>query len=306
MRSQPPDIKHELQSFVCPLICHLFVELLKGKDPQPAHNFLRKFAHLVGPVQSVPTQPVLQPPQPHTNGNGTASKSTNGTYASASASTYGGLTFRPITYMPEPENAGTVHKHFMALVEALSVCQRPEDVDTAEVTRLFRYAQQEMPVHGDTVVALKRHLISSGHVMILHTLQTWFALDIADEAVGTDGEWLNVDELELVAAVGNSSARNETNPAESIAATAATSANISNTKRAKLNTKINAEDEATAIHRADDQVDLLHRIQKLRPSNSTKTKEAGLLLQHLRWSVQQVRTYERPMRVMSINNAAGQ
>lgn len=326
VRTQPSDIKHELQSFVCPLICHLFVELLKGKDPLPAHNFLRKFAHLVGPVQSSPPHQQYPLQQPHTNGNGTSAKPINGSNASAATATP--HTFRPITYLPEPENAGTVQKHFMALVEALSVCHRPEDVDNAEVSRLFRYAQQEMAVNGDTVLALKRHLVTSGHVMIMHTLQMWFALDIADAAVGPDGQWLDADAPELAAEGGGDSRQSSvptpaattdglttaTGPTEPIATASAEPPTTAQTEPAEVSTEDQIEPTVLQKLTNDESIDPLPLHRNRSRSNQTKQRAAAkakaaidqLALEHLRWSALQVRAYERPMRVLSVNNAAGQ
>lgn len=229
VRDQPNDIRIELQSFVCPLICHLFVELLKGKDTQPAHDFLRKYAHLVGTLvkrngdclrsdntnanafnNSLPTDRCYIVPGSsspsisstlHLNGFAeTVTNLTNGIGHDGSGESKPGLTSAPnmaasipaaetparhaIVFEADAENACTKQIYFARLVEALSLCERPEDVDDVEVTRLFRYGQHEVRVCWATVLALKQHFIASGHVMVMHMMQTWFAFDITD---GGDG-----------------------------------------------------------------------------------------------------------------------
>ncbi len=63
-------VRKELEVLLPPIVCHLFIEMLKGKEWRPAHDFLRKYACLVGTVAEVTqvrtngSDPTLLMPQP--------------------------------------------------------------------------------------------------------------------------------------------------------------------------------------------------------------------------------------------------
>lgn len=173
MQSQSVPIKTELQAIVNPLLCYLYIELLKGKDSQPAVDFLKKFAHLVGPIDSLTSNLANK-----VNGKNVpvVSEDTSTTATIPSGSTQ-------ITFLREPENEPTnPQEFFKELVQALSACLRIDELDAMDITRNFRYAKHELELSMKSVFALKNFLIRNGHVMVLHILQTWFSIDISDTA----------------------------------------------------------------------------------------------------------------------------
>lgn len=48
-----PSIKYELEALLWPLVCHIYIEMIKGRDSRPAAEFLRKFAYLFGPIENL-------------------------------------------------------------------------------------------------------------------------------------------------------------------------------------------------------------------------------------------------------------
>lgn len=170
MQSQNGLVKTELQSILSPLLCHLYIELLKGRDSQPAQDFIKKFAHIVAPIDN------LCAPSPHKiNGTTVAMVHSNdyvgGTQPSASTH---------ITFLHEFENEQTSQEYFKDLVQSISMCLRIEELDAIEITRNFRYAKYESELSQDSVRAVKQHLNRNGHVIILHVFQAWFTFDITE------------------------------------------------------------------------------------------------------------------------------
>jgi transcription initiation factor TFIID subunit 5 len=51
-------VRRELETLLPPIVCHLYIEMLKGREWRPAHDFLRKFSCLVGSVQEISQQKV--------------------------------------------------------------------------------------------------------------------------------------------------------------------------------------------------------------------------------------------------------
>lgn len=187
VQSQSVAIKSELQTIVSPLLCHLYIELLKGKDSQPAVDFLKKFAHLIGPIDSLSSNLANK-----VNGKSVPMVSED---VAASVTVPSGCT--QITFLHEPENEPTnPQEYFKELVQALSTCLRIDELDAMDITRNFRYAKHELDLSLSSVYALKHFLIRNGHVMIVHILQTWFSIEITDTKNGdtaSDNELLATD-----------------------------------------------------------------------------------------------------------------
>lgn len=172
VQSQSAPIKTELQAIVNPLLCYLYIELLKGKDNQPAVDFLKKFAHLVGPVDSLTSNLANK-----VNGKNVPVVSEDG----AATPTTIPSSSTQITFLHEAENEPTnPQEYFKELVQALSTCLRLDELDAMDITRNFRYAKHELELSLKSIYALKHFLIRNGHVMVLHILQTWFAIDLSD------------------------------------------------------------------------------------------------------------------------------
>lgn len=151
-------------------------------------DFLKKFAHLIGPIDSLTSNLSTK-----VNGKNVPIVSNDASAAAAipSSSTQ-------ITFLHEPENEpNNPQEFFKELVQALSTCLRIDELDAMDITRNFRFAKHELDLSLSAVYALKKFLIGNGHVMVLHILQTWFSIDISDtkstEQPGDNDLFVNTD-----------------------------------------------------------------------------------------------------------------
>lgn len=154
VQSQPLPHKNELEVILRPLLCHLYIELLKGKDSSVALEFLKKFADgVIGPVESI---------------------------ANPLPNKINGSSLTQITFFNETDNENSTQQYFKELVQLMSQCSRIEDLDHMELTRNFRYSKYEIELSLQSLFALKHFLVKNGHVLLLHVLQTWFWFDVTD------------------------------------------------------------------------------------------------------------------------------
>lgn len=145
-----------------PLLCHLYIELLKGKDSSVALEFLKKFADgVIGPVESV---------------------------ANPLPNKINGSSLTQITFFNETDNENSTQQYFKELVQLMSQCLRIEDLDHMELTRNFRYSKYEIELSLQSLFALKHFLVKNGHVLLLHVLQTWFWFDVTDARDSDDDD----------------------------------------------------------------------------------------------------------------------
>lgn len=162
VQSQPLPYKNELEIILRPLLCHLYIELLKGKDSSVALEFLKKFADgVIGPVESI---------------------------ANPLPNKINGSSLTQITFLNETENENSTQQYFKDLVQLMSQCLRIEDLDHMELTRNFRYSKYEIELSLKSLFALKHFLVKNGHVLLLHVLQTWFWFDVTDARNSDDDD----------------------------------------------------------------------------------------------------------------------
>ncbi|XP_037037092.1 TAF5-like RNA polymerase II p300/CBP-associated factor-associated factor 65 kDa subunit 5L isoform X1 [Bradysia coprophila] len=168
VQSQPLPYKNELEVILRPLLCHLYIELLKGKDSSVALEFLKKFADgVIGPVESI---------------------------ANPLPNKINGSSLTQITFFNETDNENSTQQYFKELVQLMSQCLRIEDLDHMELTRNFRYSKYEIELSLQSLFALKHFLVKNGHVLLLHVLQTWFWFDVTDARDSDDDDICMVGE----------------------------------------------------------------------------------------------------------------
>lgn len=168
VQSQTQPHRSELEIILRPLLCHLYIELLKGKDSSAALEFLKKFADdVIGPVEN--------------NANPLPNK-------------INGSSMTQITFFHEADNENSTQQYFKELVQLMSQCLRIEDLDHMELTRNFRYSKYEIELSLQSLFALKHFLVKNGHVLLLHVLQTWFWFDVTDARDSDDDDTCMVAE----------------------------------------------------------------------------------------------------------------
>lgn len=269
MQSQNGIVKNELQAILSPLLCHLYIELLKGRDSQPAQDFIKKFAHIVGTIDN------LNAPSPHKINGTTAAMAPINDYIGStqpSASTH-------ITFMHEFENEQTSQEYFKDLVQSISMCLRIEELDAIEIARNFRYSKYESELSQDSVRAMKQHLNRNGHVIILHIFQAWFSFDIND-INGVD------DETKHMPTVSRETME------------------IDYTSNDLDTNEFNSEYEIDANVKSDQDESFSDcRLSESEPTDTPQQTQVNHKLRYIRHSAVQMKNYEQPVRVFKVNNA---
>jgi transcription initiation factor TFIID subunit 5 len=170
-------VRRELETLLPPLVCHLFIEMLKGKECRPAHDFLRKYSSLVGAVQEIPPQKV------------------NGTDPNAIAPQQ--ILFTQNQTMPnfhQQKLPGT-SKHqpplltplnvdeqklcvFRELITNLSCIRRLDDAKDNKLIVNFRSCKYKAQLARKTLTVLNKYLSKHGHVLLIQILHVWFAISL--------------------------------------------------------------------------------------------------------------------------------
>ncbi|XP_075147831.1 will decrease acetylation [Haematobia irritans] len=170
VESQAEELRIELKRFYAPLLCHLYVELIKGRETKAAVDFLRKYSHLVAPVDT------YEAPFP-TKINGCSVPSVDGNLESGWQ--HLNIRFAREAFTDdEPEL-----DFFMKLVQKLSACQKLETIEQDPEVAQFRSSKYEIHTNEAVANALKTFLEKRGHVLILNLIYTWIHIHIIDNEV---------------------------------------------------------------------------------------------------------------------------
>ncbi|XP_055527599.1 uncharacterized protein LOC129720183 [Wyeomyia smithii] len=183
IKCQPEQVRYELSELVHPLLCHLYIEMLKGRDWRPAIEFLRKHAPLLGRIEpsSAPTgnSPLIM----NQKINGTVEDQQTGGIPAAT------VQHAAIVYSTSTTAVATVStdaaalklESFKQLISKLSQVTRIQDLENDQLTLQFRSCQYEIRLCQAAVTALRRYLAKYGHSLILQILRNWFYFDTSDD-----------------------------------------------------------------------------------------------------------------------------
>lgn len=196
-----PAIKTELQTLLWPLLCHIYIEMVKGRESRPASEFLRKYAYLIGPIENL-YSPVVN------KVNGTISAAIDDVTQSQTASPPLPSSTTQILFSIDgklspnstilagdavksiacnnDDGATVTNDYFKELIQSLSLCLRIDEIESIEIARRFRNAKYEMMLSLQALYAIKHFLAKNGHVIILHILQTWFSFEIREALIDSD------------------------------------------------------------------------------------------------------------------------
>ncbi|XP_019532296.3 uncharacterized protein LOC109403852 [Aedes albopictus] len=179
IKCQPEAVREELSELVNPLLCHLYIEMLKGRDWRPAILFLRKHATLLGRIEPCPAPPSSSPLIMNQKINGTVEEQqASGISATAVQNSV-------IVFSPEPASSAKVET-FRQLIHKLSQIARIQDLENEQQTLRFRSCQYEVRLGTASVAALRRYLSKHGHSLILQILRNWFYFETSDDKDFTD------------------------------------------------------------------------------------------------------------------------
>ncbi|KAL7727543.1 hypothetical protein ACLKA6_000101 [Drosophila palustris] len=186
VEAQPELLRVEMKRFYAPMLCHLYLELLKARESKGAVEFLKKYAHLVAPVD------LYDAPLP-TKINGCSV--TSETQLAAASECH-------IRFASEAQNTGdTELDYFMKLVQILSGCTKLETAESDPTVAHFRASKYELHTTAQVVDRIGAYLQRRGHVLILNLLYTWIHIHIVDndQRLFTEDQLLGIsDEMDPV------------------------------------------------------------------------------------------------------------
>lgn len=158
--TQCEEEKSELCNLFGPIICHLFIECIKGRDSNSALDFLRTNTSLI-------------------------SFCSNDKYFKYNE-------------CGEKRKIPTHKEYFQKLIYHLSQCHSFEDIDRNEDIQAFKSAKYEIEMSLSTLNTLKKYMENEGHVVIMNILNTWIHIVVPDIFDGLNSVNLLCDQEEYL------------------------------------------------------------------------------------------------------------
>uniref|UniRef100_A0A182MUQ2 EML-like second beta-propeller domain-containing protein n=1 Tax=Anopheles culicifacies TaxID=139723 RepID=A0A182MUQ2_9DIPT len=183
VRNQPEPIRTELYEIIPPLLCHLYIEMLKGRDWRPAIEFLRKHAPLVGKVEPS-TGPAGSSPLFMLNQqkiNGTIDNMPLGADVSSQSLPPAAVHSAAIVFSPGWSSESARFESYRRLIHKLSQIARFQDCENEPLFVQFRSCQTQLRLRSASIAAMRQYLAKHGHSILLQTLRTWFYFDTSDD-----------------------------------------------------------------------------------------------------------------------------
>lgn len=293
-------LRRELESLLPPIVCHLYIEMLKGREWRPAHDFLRKFSCLVGHVQEISQQKV--------NGSDTnllvvpqtihfLPQSSSSSASQSQQNIYNRIT--PSTSKHQAPHISQLNLDeqkllmFRELISNLSYLKRLEDVKDNKLILNFRSCKYKVKISNKTLSVLNKYLSKHSHVLLIQILHLWFNMDLYD---------LN-DDFNDDSSSSSSSSSSQNNY-DTIHRNSSSKSNIDRytdpsycdtlDKDIKFNVNSGLQYEKSALNRCDDNsMDILYG------SSSTSS---NIKIKRLRECLHRVDSkYHKPIRIFNIN-----
>lgn len=169
-------VRKEMEALLPPIICHLFIEMLKGKEWKPAHDFLRKYACVIGTV--------VETSQTRTNGSDPASMipqpiqflAIQSQNSLANSTNFHRASIKPqLTQMPLDD---TKLAMFRELISNLSCLRRLDDAKDNKLISNFRSCKYRTRLSNRTLSILNKYLSKHGHVLLIQIIHLWLKMDL--------------------------------------------------------------------------------------------------------------------------------
>ncbi|XP_063827503.1 TAF5-like RNA polymerase II p300/CBP-associated factor-associated factor 65 kDa subunit 5L [Ostrinia nubilalis] len=153
-------VKNELLGLLCPLLCHLYLEMLRGGHGGQAQMFLKRHSASLPQKDLSYHQPI------------------DGNLPSA--------LYRPnsLEQLFNSLQNGTIdnetpEKDFMnQILDDIGSIYTLQEVETRPSIAAFRSCKYDIYLSQDALNMLKSYLAKQGHVLLIQVLQTWFHIDI--------------------------------------------------------------------------------------------------------------------------------
>ncbi|CAH0583029.1 unnamed protein product [Chrysodeixis includens] len=156
-------VKNELLGLLCPLLCHLYLEMLRGGHGGPAQMFLKRHSATLPQKDLSYHQPI------------------DGNLPSA--------LYRPnsLEQLFNSLQNGTIdnetpEKDYMnQILDDIGSIYTLQEVETRPSIAAFRSCKYDISLSQDALNMLKAYLAKHGHVLLIQVLQTWFHIDINND-----------------------------------------------------------------------------------------------------------------------------
>ncbi|KAL0881644.1 hypothetical protein ABMA27_001466 [Loxostege sticticalis] len=153
-------VKNELLGLLCPLLCHLYLEMLRGGHGGQAQMFLKRHSATLPQKDLSYHQPI------------------DGNLPSA--------LYRPnsLEQLFNSLQNGTIdnetpEKDYMnQILDDIGSIYTLQEVETRPTIAAFRSCKYDVYLSQDALNMLKAYLAKQGHVLLIQVLQTWFHIDI--------------------------------------------------------------------------------------------------------------------------------
>lgn len=156
-------LKNELLAILCPLLCHMYLEMLRGGHRSPAQMFLKRHSASLPQRDQSFHQPV------------------DGNLPSA--------LYRPnsLEQLFNSLQNGTIDndtpdKDYMSqILDDLGSIYSLQEIETRPMVAAFRSCKYDVQLSQEALNILKKYLARHSHVILMQVLQTWFHIDIINE-----------------------------------------------------------------------------------------------------------------------------
>ncbi|XP_077289169.1 protein will decrease acetylation-like isoform X2 [Arctopsyche grandis] len=162
---EPESIQNELSNLLCPLLCHMYLEMLRGGHVNVAQMFLKRHSTSL-PQKDFSSSMCYN--HPTNDGNLPSSLYRPNSLEQLFHSLQNGTIDSDI-----PE------KDFVyQILDELSSVSSLQDIELRPSIAAFRSCKYELQMTLEAITCLKKYLAKHSHVILIQVLQTWFHFDL--------------------------------------------------------------------------------------------------------------------------------
>lgn len=184
IRIQKDKIKTELNSLIPALLCHLYIEMLKGREWRLSIEFLKKYSVLIGPIETNSTNTQQNKINGSVEDNATQTTATpNQTIHFIDTSVHPMSSEQLSTTVPTTSKSSSTESKdiFKSIIHQMSQMKQLQDMENSDDIINFRSCKYNISMSSETINILQNYLSKHSHVMILQIIHNWFNIETSDE-----------------------------------------------------------------------------------------------------------------------------
>lgn len=170
------SVKNELMAILSPLLCHLYLEMLRGGHSNAAQTFLKKYSICL-PQKDMPYHQPL-------DGNLPSALYRPNSLEQLFNTLHNGAI----------DNDTPERDLMNQILDEIASIYSLQDVESKPCIALFRSCQYDITLSQEALNVLKSYLAKQGHVLLMQVLKTWFHIEVIVDSSKKDDEDDNVDE----------------------------------------------------------------------------------------------------------------